>query len=221
RMQDLAEHPAADEIQDQHLTAVVAAVLHHDAVAPCTLGGLNEAPAILQCVCHRYFRGCVLSARHCGDADRDVPLPRRCGVDEVEVFLVAHTLEIARPARVPLRPRKPRLFDDVLRALDLFLDDVAHRTNVGAFDSNQVIDVDGAHSADADKADADALDWRSDERHGGRGAFVLTRRTVAVRESRGEGGADAAGDAKLEKVAARGVFIHTYALLRPGAAAAR
>ena len=93
-------------------------------------------------------------------ADRDVPFPRRRGVDEVEILRLAEALEVVRSSRIRRRLRLARVHDPLRRALHFFGDDVAERRDADAGDVEEVSDVDGALAADADVADAHGLHRR-------------------------------------------------------------
>src|SRR4030067_998240 len=75
-VEDLSEKPFLDKVQTEHFGAVIATVLHHDAVAPRFFGRLNERPAVLVRIGRRGFGGGVFAGPHCFQADRHMAPPR-------------------------------------------------------------------------------------------------------------------------------------------------
>ena len=107
RVQQLAEDALPHHVEDHHLFTVVAAVLHHHAVAARLLGRVHQLPALVDRRRHRHLGGGVLPLAHRLDAHRRVQLPGRDDEDEVEIA-VAQPLPLLRPAgvrhRAPARP---------------------------------------------------------------------------------------------------------------------
>ena len=99
-MQHFAEDPLPDQIERHQLEAVVAAILHHDAVPARLLRRLHDRPAVVQRHRGRDLGGRVLAVPHGREHDRDVPFPRRGREDQIQILLGAHPLEVSRSAGV-------------------------------------------------------------------------------------------------------------------------
>ncbi len=199
-VQNLSEQPAPDEIETEHLRPVVAAILHHHAVAEMFLRVFDELPALVERDGGGHLGGRVLARFHRGDTHGHVPFPRRGGEDEIEIFGLAQALEIARAARVRGRRRPAVLFAGVLNVLDLVRDDVADRLDLDAGNLHEAVeDVMRAHPADADEAHAHALQRRRGEVAVGRGAEPLRRRGAVA-----PAGRLAAGGAERREAGERG-----------------
>jgi len=115
-VQQFPEHAATHHVQDRHLRAIVGAVLHHDAMPLCLLGGLDQLPALVERYGHRNLGGRVFAGAQRRQHHWSVPFPRRRGEHQVEVLLGHHALEVARTAvAVWFRPRPSRRHDGVER----------------------------------------------------------------------------------------------------------
>ena len=196
-VQHFAEHALAHQVQGQHFTAIVAAILHHEAMLLQPLRGFDELPAVVHAHRRGHFGGRVFAVLHRGEQHRHVPLPRRRRVHEVEILLGAHALEVARPARVAGGFRLVRRHGHVLRARDLPVDDVADGFELDAFDLEQVGDVHAPHSAHPHEADAHALERWCSEQSAGPGRWFLGRRYVGRQRH-----AESDGSSGLEELAA-------------------
>ena len=104
------------------------------------------------------LRGGVLAGLHGGDADGDVPFPRGGREDQVEVFLLAKTLEVGIAARIARRLGVAGLGDPALNSGHFLRDDVADGGDLDARDFQEVADVGRAHAPHADHAQADVID---------------------------------------------------------------
>src|SRR5438874_3420095 len=188
-VQDLPEHALADHVEHHHLHAPVGAVLHHDAVLAVLLRVLDQVPAVLDRVGRRHLSGGVLAVAHRREANRDVPLPRRGVVDQIQVLLLAHAHEVPRTPGVARRAGISGGGDQVLHARDLFRHNVAHGLEDAALDPNQVAHMGTPHPADADEADPDRVHRRGGEEPLGRGSRLGPRpgRRSAHRGSAGCG----------------------------------
>src|SRR5204862_437162 len=126
---------------------------------------------------------------HRGEANRDVPLPRRGVVDQIQVPLLAHAHEVPRTPGVARRAGISGGGDQVLHARDLFRHNVAHGLEDAALDPNQVAHMGTPHPADADEADPDRVHRRGGGEPRGRGSTLGARpgRRSAPRGSAGCG----------------------------------
>ena len=111
----------------------------------------------------------MLTVLHGGHAHRGVPLPRRGGVDQIHVLL------LAQPDEVPVAALseglgfwRARGHDPLLGLLDLLRPDVAQGRNPAALDLEQVIDVTLALVADAHKPHPDEVLGFAGPTRGGR-----------------------------------------------------
>ena len=135
---DVAEHTLAHQVEHHHLGPPVIHVLHHHAMFLRAFGGLDELPAFVDRHGGRNLGGRMLAVRHGGHAHGHVPPPRRGREHEIQVFLLAHSLEIALPADVPARPGLTRLLGPLLHTRHLVLDDVAQGTEANAVDPQEI-----------------------------------------------------------------------------------
>ena len=140
----LAKESLAQHVKHHQLGPVVAAVLHQEAVLLLFLGGLDELPAVLDGLGGRHFGRCVLAVLHGREHHRNVPFPWGRGVDEVEVFLGAEPLEVARSVREGFRFALARFLREPLRSLRLLGNDVANRSQFDPVDTEESLDVLGA-----------------------------------------------------------------------------
>ena len=156
-MDEVAELAEAAEVEREHLDLAVAAVLKLHAVALEPLGGLDELPAFVDGERRRNLDCDVFARVHRVEGDRNVELPRRGVVHEVDVLVVAELLPLLVAAGVDLRRGTARLFDRRERALDTQGVQVADRGYLAA--GNRVeAGYAGLPAAEADYADPQLLE---------------------------------------------------------------
>ena len=100
---DLAHYPLAHEVEHKHLRLAVAAVLKLHAVAAELLGRLDQLPALLYRECAWNLRDDVLACVHGVERNRNMEIPRRSIIDEIDVRIVAKLLPLLLRARIDLR----------------------------------------------------------------------------------------------------------------------
>src|SRR6266545_1766334 len=83
-MRDFTKESVTHHAQDHHLGGGITAVLQNDAVLASSLGSIDEVPALLQCCAGRHFDGSMLAILHGAERHRNVPVPWRRYVDDVE-----------------------------------------------------------------------------------------------------------------------------------------
>ncbi len=162
-VEDLAEKAFFHQVEAEHFRAVVAAVLHHNAVAFHFLGRLHERPAVVDGVGGGDLGGGVLARFQGLQADRDVPFPGSGREDEVEVITPAEPLEIPVAPGIAFGLGASGLDTPLLDAGYLFLDDIADGLDFDALDLHEVPHVGRAHAPDSDKPDPDRVDRRDIE----------------------------------------------------------
>ena len=118
---------------------------------------LHELPALVHGDRGGDLGGGVLARAHCGQADGHVPLPRGRVVDQVQLLLVAHALEVPLAAGIAGRHGLTGRLHLRLRGGDLLGHDVANGADLGALDPQQAVHVERAPLADAHVADAHPL----------------------------------------------------------------
>ena len=216
-MDDFTKHSLSYKIQNQQLAAVVAAVLHHDAVTFGFFRCLHKLPAFFDGDSRRDLGCSMFSGLHRGDTHRCMPLPWGCGIDKIEIALVAQAFEIGIAARIPFRPFLPGFFHLVLDFQHTVGYDIAHRTDFTALDTQQIPDMGGTHTADSNIADPDRVNFRRGELNRRLSALCLRAFGYAAPAQRRakSGGSDFQEVSAVEIVT--GIidcFTHLYVLLR-------
>ena len=128
-MDQFTEESLADHVENRHLLSHVIHVFHHDAILSSLLRRLDELPALFQRDRGGYLGGGVLAVPYGSEADRGVPLPGRCGIDQVPILRLADPFEVSFTARVcRMLPkflsepwyRKGRLFRQTVPSVEPF-----------------------------------------------------------------------------------------------------
>src|SRR5271169_5617255 len=86
-MRDLAEDAFAHHAQHHHLDIPVATILQNDAMLSRGLGSINDIPALLQSRAGWHFNGSMFAVFHGIERHRNVPVPGRRYVDDIQIEL--------------------------------------------------------------------------------------------------------------------------------------
>ena len=156
-MDEVAELAEAAEVERKHLDFAVAAVLELHAVALEPLGSLDELPALIDGKRGRNLDRDVLAGVHRVERNRNVKLPRRRVVDEIDVLVVAELLPLLGAASVDLRRGTARLLDCRERTLDAHGVQVADRGYLAAGNRVEAGDA-GLATTETDDADSQLLE---------------------------------------------------------------
>src|SRR6185369_15649411 len=133
-MYEVSEHAGAHHIEDCGFGIVVTTVFHDQAVTSRRFGSIYKLPTVFECVGGWDFGTGVLSRCECGEHLRNMPLPGRGDVNEVEVIAHDESLEVSLAVRVDAWSFLSGFLDHLRRAGALVFHDVADGVYDDVFD---------------------------------------------------------------------------------------
>jgi hypothetical protein len=157
RVRQLAEEPGPHHVQDHELVLAVAAVLEHHAMPARALGGVHQAPAVLEGRGRRDLHEHVLPRLHGRHRHGNVPAPRRRDVDDVEVVAADEVLEVRLARGVAGGLLLSGLHDLGLGGGHAVLHEVADGVHLDPGYAEQIVEEARPTSAVSDEPDADDL----------------------------------------------------------------
>ena len=202
---DLAEDAGANHVQHQQLVVSIAAILHHDAMPAHAFRHVHQLPAILNAVRGGYFGGGVFARLERRQAHRHVPLPRGCGIDDIDVVAQHQLFERVLIAGESGRLiRVPRIAHLLLRQIELFRHGITNSRDLHVLHAEQFVQYRATAQSGADDCHAHRVvlrEWHADHRVGN--ALRLrqrdwcqvrrSRRIHGSRQSKGDTGAGQRG----------------------------